>query len=87
MGKPQVIDDQGHEWVYERVAAVDVAKKDGVVCMRLPHPLVAGGRRSHVWTVTAVLGEVPELAAQLAAEGVQKVSLESTSDYVRREGA
>jgi transposase len=36
-----------------------------------------------VWTVTAVLGEVRELAAQLLAEGVQKVTLESTSDYWR----
>jgi hypothetical protein len=38
VGRPQVIDDQEHERVYERVAAVDVAKKDGMVCMRLPHP-------------------------------------------------
>jgi hypothetical protein len=30
---------------------------------------------------------VTELAGRLAAEGVQKVTLESTSDYVRREGA
>jgi transposase len=83
VGKPQVIDDQEHEQVYERVAAVDVAKKDGMVCMRLPHPSVRAGRRSHVWTVTAVVGEVRVLAAQLLAEGVQKVTLESTSDYWR----
>jgi transposase len=83
VGKPQVIDDREHERVYERVAAVDVAKKDGMVCMRLPHPSQPSGRRSHVWTVTAVLGEVRVLAAQLLAEGVQKVTLESTSDYWR----
>ncbi len=83
MGKPQVFDDQEHERLYERVAAVDVAKKDGVVCMRLPHPARPAARRSHVWTVTAVLSEVRALAARLLAEGVQKVTLESTSDYWR----
>jgi transposase len=83
VGKPQVIDDQEHERVYEKVAAVDVAKKDGMVCMRLPHPSRPGQRQSVVWTVTAVLGEVRELAAVLLAQGVQKVTLESTSDYWR----
>jgi hypothetical protein len=32
--KPQVIDDEQHERVYERVAAVDVAKDSGMVCTR-----------------------------------------------------
>ena len=36
--KPQVIDDEQHERVYERVAAVDVAKDSGTVCTRMPHP-------------------------------------------------
>ena len=52
MRKPQVIPDEDHEVVYERVAAVDVAKKDGVVCLRQPHPSRAGQRQSVVWTVT-----------------------------------
>ena len=30
--KPQVIDDEEHERVYERVAAVDVAKEPGIPC-------------------------------------------------------
>jgi hypothetical protein len=30
--KPQVIDDEEHERVHERVAAVDVAKDTGMVC-------------------------------------------------------
>ena len=38
MSKPQVIDDEEHERVHERVAAIDVAKDSGVVCTRLPHP-------------------------------------------------
>jgi hypothetical protein len=36
VGKPQVIDDEEHERAFDRVAAVDVAKKDGVVCVRGP---------------------------------------------------
>jgi hypothetical protein len=34
--RPQVIDDEQHERVYERVAAVDVAKDSGMVCAREP---------------------------------------------------
>jgi transposase len=83
VGKRQVIDDQQRERVFERVAAVDVAKKDGMVCMRLPHPSGPARRRSVVWTVTATMNQVRELAAQLAAERVEKVTLESTSDYWR----
>jgi transposase len=83
VSKPQVIDDAPHERVYERVAAIDVAKKEGVVCMRLPHPSQPAGRRSVVWTVLATMNAVTELAGRLLAEGVQKVTLESTSDYWR----
>ncbi len=35
MSRPQVIDDEEHERVHDRVAAVDVAKDAGVVCTRL----------------------------------------------------
>jgi transposase len=83
VSKPQVIDDAPHERVYERVAAIDVAKKEGVVCLRLPHPAQPAGRRSVVWTVLATMNAVTELAGRLVAEGVQKVTLESTSDYWR----
>ena len=51
MSRPQVIDDEEHERVHERVAAVDVAKDSGVVCTRLPHPSRPGARQSTVWTV------------------------------------
>ena len=83
MSKRQVIDDPVHQRVHERVAAVDVAKKDGTVCMRLPHPSRPGQRRSQVWTVTATMNQVRELAGQLSAGRVEKVTLESTSDYWR----
>jgi transposase len=83
VGKPQVFDDQEQERVFERVAAVDVAKASGVVCLRLPHPAQPAGRRSQVWEVPATMRAVTELAGRLAAAGVQKVTLESTSDYWR----
>jgi transposase len=81
--KPQVIDDEQRERVFERVAAVDVAKQDGVVCLRRPGPDRPGRRQSVVQTVTAMLDDVRELAAQLAGQQIEKVTLESTSDYWR----
>ena len=83
MSKPQVIDDEERGRVFERVAAVDVAKASGVVCTRLPHPSRPGQRRSTVWTVRATVSAVTTLAAQLAELGIEKVTLESTSDYWR----
>jgi transposase len=83
VSKPQVIDDQEHERVFERVAAVDVAKAAGMVCTRVPHPSRPGTRQSAVWEVPATMNAVRELAGQLTAAGIQKVTLESTSDYWR----
>jgi transposase len=78
VSRPQVIDDQEHEQVYDRVAAVDVAKDSGMVCTRIPHPSRAGARRSTVWTVTARAGAVRQLGRQLKADGIEMVTLEST---------
>ena len=83
MSKPQVINDQDHERVYQKVAAVDVAKAAGVVCLRGPHPSRPTARQSTVWDVPATMNAVQELARTLVAAGVQKVTLESTSDYWR----
>ena len=83
MSTPQVIDDEEHERVFERVAAVDVAKASGMVCTRMPHPSRPGARRSAVWTVPATMNPVRGLAAELARLKIQKVTLESTSDYWR----
>ncbi len=89
MLKAQEIPDQEHELVLERVAAVDVAKASGMVCVRAPDPGRPGRRRSLVWEVPATTNAVLELAGRLAAERVEKVTLEATSDYwriwVRRE--
>jgi transposase len=81
--KPQVIDDEEHERVHDRVAAVDVAKDTGMVCTRTPHPSRPGARRSTVWTVKARMGAVRQLGRQLKNDGIEVVTLESTSDYWR----
>ena len=83
MSRPQVIDDEEHEQVHDRVAAIDVAKDTGMVCTRAPHPSRPGARRSTVWTVKARMGTVRALGRQLARDGIEIVTLESTSDYWR----
>ena len=45
MRKPQEIEDEEHEQILERVAAIDVAKASGMVCTRVPHPSRPGRRR------------------------------------------
>jgi transposase len=84
-GDVQEILDEEHERLVERVCAIDVAKASGMVCTRVPRP--AGGRSSRVWQVPATSRAVSDLAAQLVDAGVEKVTVESTSDYVRSEGA
>jgi transposase len=86
--KPRVIPDEDHEVVYERVAAVDVAKASGVVCMRLPDPARPGRYSNQIWdNVPAARARITELGRELLRHQVQMVTLESTSDYVRSEGA
>jgi transposase len=83
VSRPQVIDDEDHERVHDRVAAVDVAKDAGVVCTRIPHRSRPGARRSTIWTVKARMGTVRQLGRQLKRDGIQMVTLESTGDYWR----
>ena len=52
-----------------------------MVCTRIPGP--AGRRVSRVWPVPATTNAVGDLAADLVAAGVEKVTVESTSDYWR----
>ena len=78
---PEVIPDAEHELVIERVAAVDVAKAAGKVCVRLPGK--SGRRFSRVWDVPARTGAITELGEQLVELGVEKITVESTSDYWR----
>jgi len=83
VSRPQVISDQDHERVHEKVAAIDVAKDSGVVCTRTPHRSRSGVRQAAIWTVRARTGAIRELGQQLARDGIELVTLESTSDYWR----
>jgi transposase len=80
---PEEIPDEEYEQIVERVCAIDVAKGSGKVCTRLPHPDRPGRRVTKVWDVAAVTGAVVELADHLACQGVEVVTVESTSDYWR----
>jgi transposase len=77
---PEEIPDADHELVIERVCAVDVAKASGTVCVRTPHER---RRVSKVWDIEATTGAVGDLADQLIELGVEKVTVESTSDNWR----
>ncbi len=81
--EPQEIEDEEHEQILERVAAVDVAKSAGMVCTRVPHEMRPGKRRTRVWQVDAATNAILELADHLRCQGIEKVTLESTSDYWR----
>ena len=84
MRKPQVVPDEDHEVVYERVAAVDVAKASGVVCLRTPDPARPGRFVNRIWdNVPAMRTQIAELGRALLRCQVQMVTLESTSDYWR----
>jgi transposase len=79
----QQVEVEEHEEIVERVAAIDVAKASGMVCSRVPHATKAGQRVTTVWQVSSTTTAILELAEQLAGEGIQRVVVESTSDYWR----
>jgi len=83
MQEPEEVPDGDHEQVLARVAAIDVAKASGMVCTRVPHPDVAGRRVTKVWSVSATTNAILELADHLIGLGVERVTVESTSDYWR----
>ena len=68
--------------VVEYAAAIDVAKGFGMVCARVPGAR-PGRRRQKVWRVEATFKEVAALMDHLVCEGIQRLVLESTSDYWR----
>jgi transposase len=79
MEQPQEVEDEAYERVWERVAAVDVARADGVVCTRVPGDGPSGRRSMHVWTVKATMAAVIELGDHLRCQGIEVVTVESTS--------
>ena len=85
-GEPVEVSDEPAE-VIARAAAIDVAKGSGMVCTRVPHESGPRRRVQRIWQVSARYSEIAALMAELAKLGIQRLVLESTSDYVRREGA
>ena len=83
MQVPQPVAAEEHDVILARVAAVDVAKATGKVCLRVPDPCDASRRATSVWDVASTTGSIMELGAFLAAAQVQRVVVESTSDYWR----
>jgi transposase len=72
----------GMEVVYERCVGIDVSKRDVKVCLRVQG---AGSRKTsaQVKTWSSSLPQLVKLRAELVAAGVQRVAMESTSDYWR----
>lgn len=83
--RPRVeeIDAGDDEQIVERVAAIDVAKASGTVCTRVPHASVPGRRLTKVWNVSATTNAIVALADELVDVGIERVVVESTSDYWR----
>jgi transposase len=75
-------DEKATEKRLERVAAIDVAKASGKVCTRLPH-LSSPRRVTKVWDVDSTTKAISALAEELSTLGVERVVVESTSDYWR----
>ncbi len=83
MQQPVEVSVDESQQVVERVAAIDVAKATGMVCTRVPHETVASRRVTKVWEVKATTKGLLELADHLVAGRVERVVMESTSDYWR----
>ena len=81
--EPEQIDVDDGEELTQRVAAIDVAKASGMVCTRVPHPSIAGRRVTKVWDVAATTTAIMDLGDALTVQGVERVVVESTSDYWR----
>jgi len=77
------IDGDDVERVLTCASAIDVAKASGMVCVRRPHPSIEGRRTSRVWEVESTTKSILALGEDLVALGVERVVLESTSDYWR----
>jgi len=77
------LDVEDEEEVLARVAAIDVAKATGMVCTRVPHENSPGRRVTKVWQVSATTNAIIDLADHLVCAGIERVVVESTSDYWR----
>jgi transposase len=83
MQQPIEIDVDEQEQIVSRVAGIDVAKASGMVCTRVPHDTNTTRRVTKVWQVNSDTGSLLELADHLICQGIERVVIESTSDYWR----
>jgi len=84
MEQPQEVRDEEHERVWERVAAVDVAKASGVVCTRVPDEGRPGRRTMHVRTVKATKRAIIGLGDYPRCQQIQVITLESSRTTASR---
>ncbi|MFG3403628.1 IS110 family transposase [Streptomyces sp. NPDC048142] len=66
-----------------RVAAIDIAKASGMVCLRVPHDTIEGRRVQQVWNVASTTNAILELGDRLVCQGVERVVMEATGNYWR----
>ncbi|MFD7474561.1 IS110 family transposase [Streptomyces sp. NPDC059837] len=66
-----------------RVAAIDIAKASGMVCLRVLHHTIGGRRVQKVWTVASTTNTILELGDRLVCQGVERVVMEATGSYWR----
>ncbi|MDF9814157.1 IS110 family transposase [Streptomyces sp. SPB162] len=66
-----------------RVAAIDIAKASGMVCLRVPHDTIEGRRIQQVWNVASTTNSILELGDRLVCQGVERVVMEATGSYWR----
>ena len=69
------------EQIIDRVAALDIGKAELVCCVRVPASGGSKRRVQEVTTHTTMTGSLAELANRLVDLRVERVVMESTSDY------
>jgi len=69
------------ELVVQRVAALDLGKATLEACMRVPHSSKPGRRMQEIRPYATTTAALLEMAIWLRQWGVERVVMESTSDY------
>ena len=69
------------ELVVQRVAALDLGKATLEACMRVPHSSKPGRRMQEIRGYATTTAALLEMAIWLRQWGVERVVMESTSDY------
>jgi len=75
------------EQIIARVAALDIGKAELVCCVRVPGGGDVRRRLQEVSTHSTMTRSLADLANHLVDLRIERVVMEATSDYVRREGA